>query len=79
MAYVTMEATMLICPAERFLYVLYWLQKGFFFLFYFFLIFFLGLQRSPVGSDVAELRAQANPQSCGIVRVRFGRFRCTLS
>lgn len=27
MAYVTMEATMLICPAEQFLYVLYWLQK----------------------------------------------------
>lgn len=30
MAYVTMEATMLICPAEQFLYVLYWLQKFFF-------------------------------------------------
>lgn len=36
MVYVTMEATMLICPAERFLYVLYWLQKLLFFLIFFF-------------------------------------------
>lgn len=37
---------------------------------FFFLVlgfFFSGLQRSPVESDVAELRVQANPQSCGIV------------
>lgn len=40
MAYVTMEATMLICPAERFLYVLYWLQKRVFLFFIFFNFFF---------------------------------------
>lgn len=40
MVYVTMEATMLICPAEQFLHVPYWLQKlGVFIIFSFFSFF----------------------------------------
>lgn len=80
MAYVTMEATMLICPAEQFLYVLYWLQK---LVCWFFLGgeggawwggggVFLGLQRSPVESCVVELRVKTNPHSCGI-KISFPR------
>lgn len=59
--YVTMEATMLICPAERFLYVLYWLQKLLFFLIFF---FSLRLQRSPVESYVVVVRVTLT-LSCG--------------
>lgn len=82
MAYVTMEATMLICPAERFLYTLCCLQKGFFggfvvvgglsFVGFFVFGVFLGLQRSPVESYVVKLRVKANPRSCGIEISRIG-------
>lgn len=61
MVYVTMEATMLICPAERFLYVLYWLQK---LLFFFNFFFSLRLQRSPVESYVVVVRVTLT-LSCG--------------
>lgn len=60
MVYVTMEATMLICPAEQFLYVLYWLQKLLFFNFF----FSLRLQRSPVESYVVVVRVTLT-LSCG--------------
>lgn len=41
-------------------------RSFFFFIFKLFFFFFLGLQRYSVESDVAELRVEANPQSCGI-------------
>jgi len=64
-----MEVTMLICPAEWLLYVLYWLQKLFFIYLF---IYFLGLQRCPVESYVVELRVEANLHSCSI-KISFQR------